>query len=170
MTFVQVNDATAAGLFDQATWHERSGNYPAALNLLDQLIRAYPRVAALHLKRGSVFWLKQEFRQAVGCFDRAIVLDPGNAEAYFCKATAQQSLGEDAAAIAGYEKTLVIRPDYVEALNNKAVLLKEAGRVADAIQAYKAAIAIRPDCAEAWVGKSLCELLLGDFEIRLAIL
>ena len=144
--------------------HQQSGDFPAALQLIDRLVDTYPAMAALHLKRGAIRWSNKQFHQAIESFDQASRLEPGNADAFFCKATAHQSLGQDAQALADYERTLAIHPRHVQALNNKAVLLREAGRVREAITAYEKAIGADPNCSQAWVGKALCELLLGDWE------
>lgn len=156
-------DMTAAALFDRAAAYQESGDHDSALSLLEQLIDRYPCLATLHLKQGSVFWAARKYHHALHSFDRAIALDDENAEAHFCKATALQALGQAESALKCYDTALAIRPDYVEALNNKAVLLKETGRVEDALRTYGLATNARPDCTQAWVGKSLCELLLGNF-------
>jgi len=164
MNSPRVSDATAARLFDQASSLERAGDFPAALKLMARLVDAHPAMATLHMKHGAIFWSNGEFERAIASFDQAIRLEPGNAEAFFCKASAQQSLGEDQDALANYDRALTVRPTYVEALNNKAVLLREAGDVEGAIMTYSAAIQADPDCVQAWVGKALCELLMGDLE------
>ena len=159
----RVTDAKAAQLFDRAAVYQQSGDFPAALQLLDQLVDAYPAVAALHLKRGTVLWSGRHFPEAIESFNQAVNLEPSNAEAFFCRATAHQSLSQDEHALADYERALAINPRHVQALNNKAVLLREAGRVRAAINAYVAAIDADPNCTQAWVGKAICELLLGDY-------
>lgn len=164
MSFGRVTDAAAAQLFDQASSHQQAGELPAAIAVMARLVKAYPAMAALHIKHGTILWSNGDFERAIASFDQAISLEPANAEAYFCKASAQQSLQADQDALANYDRALAIRPAYVEALNNKAVLLKEAGDVRAAIAAYRAAIDAEPSCVQAWTGKALCELLTGDFE------
>lgn len=164
MTFGRVADAAAARLFDQVSSYQRSGDFPAALEVMARLVSAYPAIATLHMKQGTILWSNNEFQRAIASFDQAIKLEPDNAEAVFCKASVQQSSGNDRDALENYDRALTIRPHYVEALNNKAVLLREAGDVEGALKAYGAAIRVEPTCVQAWVGKALCELLLGDFE------
>ena len=160
----RATDVRAAQLFEQAALYEQSGDFPAALRLLDQLIDAYPAVASLYLKRGTIQWSGKNFEKAIESFDQAARLEPGNADTFFCRATAHQSRGDGDRAMIDYERALAIRPQHLQALNNKGVLLREAGRVREAITTYEHAIDADPNCSEAWVGKALCELLVGQYQ------
>ena len=93
-------------------------------------------------------------------FEKAIRLNPKDAQYHFERGNALQELNRLDEAIASYENSSRLRPRYVEAYNNLGIVLKEIGRFDEALANYDKAISLKPDYAEAYSnrGNTLKEL------------
>ena len=74
-------------------------------------------------------------------FDKAIELDPKNAEAYYKRGNSKYRLGKDEEAIKDYDKAIELNPQYAEAYyyrgHAKFLFGKILGEKEDAIEDYK---------------------------------
>ncbi len=61
-------------------------------------------------ERGRVSWFRKDYPAAVAQLDRAIVLDPKNAEAYYFKGLSLRQMGDDEGALTGMKKALELDP------------------------------------------------------------
>jgi len=102
---------------------------------------------------------QSRFQEAVTLLRRAVVQDPGSAEAWGNLGNALTALGSEEA-IAQYEKALGLDPRYVEAHNNFGNALLAFKRPEQAIAHFEQALAIRPNAAEVYnnLGNALAAL------------
>ena len=101
---------------------------------------------------------------AVGCFERALSLRPGDPTALYNLATARKEQGRLEDAAWAYGEAIGKRPGYAEAHHNLGMVLKVQGKAPEAAAALREAIRLKPDYAMAHL--SLAALLLeqGDLE------
>jgi len=59
-----------------------------------------------------------EYKKAIGCFEKAIQINPNYAAAYNNLGNALKELGEYQKAISCYEKAIEINPNHADAHNN----------------------------------------------------
>ncbi|MEG4070227.1 hypothetical protein QUA42_23280, partial [Microcoleus sp. Pol11C2] len=139
---------------------------------------------------------KQEYLEAVGAYDRQIILTPDSIAALNNKGNALRGLGDlqaglsefEAAkqsyydAIAAFNSALLIAPDYIAALNNKGNALRclgdlqaglsefEAAKLSyyDAIAAFNCTLLIAPDSIAALNNKGNALRGLGDLQAGLS--
>ncbi len=71
--------------------------------------------------RGAAHMAKDEYDQAIACFDKAIRIEPSFAEAYCNRGTAYYEKGQYDAAVADFGKAIEIEPDFAQAYYNRAV-------------------------------------------------
>jgi tetratricopeptide (TPR) repeat protein len=83
-------------------------------------------------------------KEAVSDYDRAITLDAGNAEAYFCRGNAHLALGDLEAAVADFDSAIARDPSYVDAMSNRGVAFERMESWSKALQSYKDVLAIDP--------------------------
>jgi tetratricopeptide (TPR) repeat protein len=96
--------------------------------------------------------------------ERAAVLAPGEAEAWFRVSLVRQDRRDLAGAIAALERALALQPQRVDALVNLGIVLQEGGRLDDALRAYGRAYRLReqsfgriahalatPGCGRLWL-------------------
>ncbi len=118
--------------------------------------RAYwtPALPARPLQAQAIFdealrhHLAGRTAEAVAGYERAILLNPGHAEAHNNLATALLAAGRIQDAVERYCQALLLQPDYADALNNLAVALIAQGRIADGVLCYERAIALEPGRAD----------------------
>ncbi|WP_416667520.1 tetratricopeptide repeat protein [Egbenema bharatensis] len=83
-----------------------------AYDFLQGGFNRYPDNAILHIARGQLHFLRDDYVQAKADFDRAIALDPDFAVAYFWRSRTQPN---PQAAISDLDRAISINPTYVEA-------------------------------------------------------
>jgi predicted negative regulator of RcsB-dependent stress response len=100
--------------------------YQTALRFLDKSLTICPD-AAIYSNRGIVLYELRQLDAAVASYDRAIALEPGNAEAYSNRGNALKDLGRLDAAVASYDQAIALRPDIGEVRYNKSLALLLGG-------------------------------------------
>jgi tetratricopeptide (TPR) repeat protein len=87
--------------------------------------------------------------EAIKPYQRALQLDPDNAEVHKNLGNALLQNGQADEAIAQYRSAVEIKPDYAEARYNLAVALGLEGKLDEAIEQYRKTVEIKPDYADA---------------------
>ena len=99
--------------------------------------------------------------EAAAFFSRAVVVQPGNADAYSNLGNALKELKRLDAAVATYDKAISLKPDYAEIYCNRGNALQELKRLEAAVASYDKAISLKPDYAEAYCN---CGLALQELK------
>jgi tetratricopeptide (TPR) repeat protein len=86
---------------------------------------------------------------ALESFDRALMLQPDQAEVLTNRGVALHQLRRFDQALASYDRALAVEPDYAEALANSGNSLRELKRHDEALASYDRALAIKPDYVDA---------------------
>ena len=82
------------------------GQVDYAQTELQQAVRLKPESAEIHYSLGEIYSRKDMFKEAKPEFTKAIQLDSTYAEAYNALGFTEESLGDDAAALAAYNKAI----------------------------------------------------------------
>ena len=75
--------------------------------------------------KGNEHYYKNEYNEAIECYDKAIKIEPNDALAWDTKGIALVNLGKNNEAIECYAKAIEIDPSYTLAQDNKTNLLRE---------------------------------------------
>jgi tetratricopeptide (TPR) repeat protein/tRNA A-37 threonylcarbamoyl transferase component Bud32 len=102
--------------------------------------------------------------EAVRCYDKALELDPRDAEVWNNKGDCLDSLGRREEAIRCCERALELNPRDATAWNNKGAILDSLGRTEEAIRCYDRALELDPRDAKAWINKGRSLGTLGRHE------
>ena len=86
-----------------------------------------------------------DYDSAIANYDRAIALDPDDADAYHNRGIAKDAQGDYAAAIADFDRAIALEPDGADVYHNRGVAKAEQGDYAGAIADYDRVIALDPD-------------------------
>jgi tetratricopeptide (TPR) repeat protein len=159
---VPENDrAYGDALTAKAAWMERNGNRQAALAF-------YRQAAGVYAKRGAD-------RDAAGCYDSILGLDPADIDALFLKGAAllnQYSPSKPASMLADAEACFAAvhekDPSHAGALTGLGRCRYEAGRFEDSIMFYDHALARAPADYEALVHKAFALKRLLRFDEAVA--
>jgi len=136
-------------LFQQATAHHQAGQLPQAEALCRQILKHSPiHSGALHLLGGIAFQAEHVIK-ALGLFDRAIQVNPDDAEAFYSRGNALYVLQRCPEAVESYDQAILLKPDFAEAHHNRGSVLHMLQQFQAAIESYDKAILLKPDYEEA---------------------
>jgi serine/threonine-protein kinase len=127
----------------------RSGRVREGLDLLAWLFRERPDHPSLHLAQGKALYEKHDLDGAIACYQKALDLDPKNAQAHNNLGAALYAKGDLDGAIACWKKALGLAPKYAYAHSNLGTALKDKGDLGGAIACYQKALGLDPKKAYA---------------------
>ncbi|WP_374444879.1 tetratricopeptide repeat protein [Stella sp.] len=125
------------------------GDEGAALALLDETVRAAPRLAPAWSALGLARLAAGDAAGAAEALARAEALDPGDADIPYNRAAAERERDRYEAALAALGRALERRPGFVAARLHRGFVRLEQGRPVEAEAELDAALAARPDHAAA---------------------
>ena len=109
-------------------------------------------------------------------FDKSLVFDPNNSDAWYAKGLAQEKLGEKDKAQKSFDESKKINHDRYTSLVNDGIADLTNIRYAEALESFDKAILINPDISDAWYykGQALYNLqryleAVGSFDKALII-
>ncbi len=101
--------------------------------------------ASMWCNRGYALEQLGLLEDALGCYGRALELDPGYALAWSNMGVIHEKLKEHSKAMKCFNEALRINPDYPGALYNRACLLAVTGDLEGALESLKRAVALSDD-------------------------
>jgi tetratricopeptide (TPR) repeat protein len=106
--------------------------------------------AQLWFNRGNAYSEKEAYDQAIGCYQKAIAINPDKYDAYYNMGYAHGKNDDYDQAIECYQKAIAIKSNMHEAYNNMGDAHEKNGDYTQAIECYQKAIDIKPDKYEAY--------------------
>lgn len=103
---------------------------------------------------GLSLYNQDRFEESVQAYDKAIEIDPQDAETWNNKGIALGILGRYGEALEAFEQATAINSSYAEAWYNMGVIFDFQERYVDAIGAYNTATQINPSYEKAWYNKN----------------
>jgi tetratricopeptide (TPR) repeat protein len=100
--------------------------------------------------QGASSLSKNDYKTALPLFEKAVVVNPKFAEAWFSLAYCKSELGNTNAAIGDYKTTIRLKPDMHDAHWNLAGLYFRNKQYKEAAAAFKEAVGLKPDEAEGY--------------------
>jgi protein O-GlcNAc transferase len=125
------------------------GRFGEASTLLEPVCSGGCPDARAWFLLGACRSAQRAFDMALAAFDRAIELDPGNAELHFSAGCACEGLDDLPSALTRYERALALDPRCAGALQNRGIVLTRLGRVEEAVESNRAFAAAFPDRTDA---------------------
>ena len=108
--------------------------------------------------------LDGRYNQSLQAFQRALDLDPDDAEAWRGRALAYSGLKDHDEALKASDKAVEIDPGYGQAWLDRGILLREMGRAEEALFALDRALSIQPDNLDALSIKAEALTVLGRYQ------
>jgi tetratricopeptide (TPR) repeat protein len=162
--------------------HGRLGSLFLQMGLIDEAIAELE--LAVKLKADSAVYgnlglavsFKDETEKAIGCYKKAIWIDPANAEAYYNLGNIYLAQDRPAEAAGEYQKAIKAKPDYSKAYANLGVALSWMGRNDESVGKFRRAAELDPNNVEAHFNlaaaltdKGLNDEAIAEFEKGLKI-
>jgi serine/threonine-protein kinase len=137
-------------------WTELAlANAAKATSQNSNLPQAYVTLGGIHNATGKNELALEEFQ-------RALQLDPRNADALNGLAHSYENSGRTADAEAAYRKAIALRPDYWNGYNNLGNFYERQGRHDDAVAQLQRVIELTPDNAQAYSNLGVVYINRGD--------
>lgn len=105
-----------------------------------KVLELEPGHAAAHINLGTLYYNRQDFRQAEAHYRKAVEADPRYALAYFDLGNVLDETGRVEEAIRSYKTALVLAPTYADAHYNLALAYEKTRRPRQALQHWRAYI------------------------------
>jgi serine/threonine-protein kinase len=137
-------------------WTELAlANGAKATALNSSLPAAYVTLGGVHNATGKNDLAMEEFQ-------RALQLDPRNADAIKGLAHSYENAGRLADAEAAYQRAIALRPDYWDGYNSLGNFYNQQGKYNDAIAQFQRVIGLTPDNAQAYSNLGAVYVDAGD--------
>ena len=140
--------------------HYQNGQYGDAETLAISITEQFPGHQFGWKVMGALLEKTGRKSEALNANQKAVQLEPEDAEAHYNLGNTLMGLGRLEEAEASYKQTIALKSDYAEARNNLGMTLQALGRLEEAEASYRHAIALKSDYAEAHsnLGNTLKEL------------
>src|SRR2546427_218566 len=147
---------------EEAQAFVEEGNYDAALECYDRLLRARPEEPSAWFDRAEILVLLDRSEEALQCYARVLDVDRGNARATYERANLLFGLGRLSVAVDALRDALRLEPSKSRDVVPKAEQLRRAGHPSEAIRLLQAVLEITPDDPRAILGLGDAFIDLGD--------
>ncbi len=124
--------------------------------------------ASDHVNQGHEYFQEGKYDEAAAEFQKAIELDPENANAHRNMGSVYSRQDKLEEAVAAYEKAIEIDPDYGEAYGEMAGALADLDRIPEAVAAGEKGVELAPDYAVGHYNLALAYRLQGELEKAIA--
>src|SRR3989441_8660910 len=149
-------------LREEAQAFVEEGNYDAALECYDRLLRARPEETSVWFDRAEILVLLDRPEEALQCYARILEVDRGNARATYERANLLFGLGCVPDAVDALRDALRLEPSKSRDVVPKAEQLRRDGHPNEAIRLFQAVLEITPDDPRAILGLGDAFIDLGD--------
>jgi tetratricopeptide (TPR) repeat protein len=154
--------AAAKALIQRGLDAYHAGRNDEALSALGEAIARDPRNASIHVDRGNVWYVQQEYQSAIADFSEAILLDSHYAAAYNNRAFAWNALGEQEQAITDFNAAIRLQANFGRAYNGRGRAFQAKGMIDTAIADFTEAIRLSPNYAAAYENRSAAYAKKGN--------
>lgn len=119
--------------------------------LWSQGIKLFPGTASVaYNNRGDAYSSSGNYRQAIMDYNKAIEINPKDADAYYNIGNAYNALGEYPSAISNYTAAIKLNPQHAQAYNNRGSIYSNTGNYQEAVRDFMTAVKINPGYAKAY--------------------
>jgi len=144
--------------------HYKNKRYEHAEKLAISITREFPNHQFSWKILGAVFNQTGRISDGVTANQKAVRIDPKDAEAYNNLAVGLQEINNFKDAETSYRKAIFLNPDYAEAHSNLGNILEKIGQLEEAEVMHRKAIILNPDYADAHNNLGVTLKELGLFE------
>lgn len=149
-------------LREEAQAFVEEGDYDAALECYDRMLRARPEETSVWFDRAELLVLLDRPEEALQCYTRILDVDRGNRQASYERANLLFGLGRLSAAVDALREALRLEPSKSRDVVQKAEQLRRDGHPNEAVLLFRAVLEIAPDDPRAILGLGDTLIDLGD--------
>ena len=156
----------AASVQDDLTLGEefmRLENWPVAVTYFEEALKENPSLGQAWYGKGVSLCEMGKHDEGINALERAIQLEPKNAEYLYTAGACHEWKGKDGwkSAEAYYKKAIELMPQQAQLHHKLASLYAQEGKCEDAIPEYRKALAVNPDYFISYNNLGTCYLVLN---------
>jgi tetratricopeptide (TPR) repeat protein len=164
-TQTEEQSSRAQNYFEEGNALLKKGDFEKSVKAFQAAIQLSPHNASgCFLNMGYAFKQRGRIDEAILCYEKAVLLQPGYVDAYCNLGNAYKDKGELTRAIGCYEKALALYPADADSLYNLGNIFREQGKFDEAIDYYRKALKIRNDHLDAQ--SNLCVVLKDKGDLK----
>jgi len=118
-------------------------NFAKARQAFSQAVESFPQLDGAYYRIAQIDYLRNDYSNALPNIQRALALNPNEAEYYFVLASCLKDR-DGAAAISAATKAVTINPNVADFHNLRGILLERAGDDIHAIESFRRATQLAP--------------------------
>ncbi len=141
-----------------------NGNPDAQRQALERLVELYPSDPRAHNQLGIYLLGRQEWAGAAAEYRKAIELDPEFSQPYNQLGYALRFLTDYDGAERAFTRYIELLPGEPNPYDSYGELLMKTGRFTESIETYRKALEVDPHFVPSFVGISLDQMYLGDYD------
>ena len=141
-------------------------NSDESLASVEAHLRENPQDAAAWNVKGVFHAQREEFGEALRCFDQALQIDSNLAAAHSNKGRVLLTLGPEKAkeALKSFDRALKLKPDDIDTLRDKAYALRASNKPKEELALYKRMSELAKDVEGIWLRLGDLQLETGDIK------
>jgi len=143
-------------------WELKDKSNPLKLHRRIRILDRYGLIAGIYLNRGVAYAKQGKYAVAISNFDKAIELDPDDADTYFNRGNAYDELGQSTKAFSDYNKAIQLNPRQPLAYYNRGTAYRDLEQYERALLDFTEAIKLNPKFAEAYLNRGIVYEHLGQ--------
>jgi len=124
------------------------GKHEVAIEYIGKAIGVHGTNATFYVSLGNVYRALQRTTDSIACYQRAIHVAPGFADAHYRLGNSMMDQWKLEEAVNCYRRALELKPDYAEAYSNLGVALENQGHLDEAVASYRQVVQLRPNDVE----------------------
>src|SRR5207247_581518 len=155
-------------LREEAQAFVEEGDYAAALECYDRLLRSRPEETSVWFDRAELLVLLDRPEEALQAYTRILDVDRGNRQASYERANLLFGLGRLSVAIDALREALRLDPSKSRDVVQKAEQLRRDGHPTEAVLLFHAILEVAPDDPRAILGLADTFTDLGDADAAVA--
>lgn len=160
---IDIDPQTPGALENRASLLETMGKHKEAL----EKANSTQDLAKVWYNRAVALRNEGKFDKAITAYDKAIELDPQDAEAKIDKGLTFLVMGRFNESLAAYDEALEIEPDSSYTWIEKGLVLSRMEQFNESLVAYEEALRIDPTNPQAWAGKGSTLSQMGRYDVAL---
>ena len=106
-------------------------------------------LAPAFFETGMTYYAQKKYKPAIAAYDKAVKIDPNNAEYVYSRCVSKSWANDNAGARADCQTATKLKPDYVDAWATLGRAYEDLGQTDKAVETYKKVLSLDPKNAAA---------------------
>jgi serine/threonine protein kinase/tetratricopeptide (TPR) repeat protein len=135
-----------------------------AVNSCNKALSLNESITSVRITLGRIYTEQGKYRDALDEFEKVLLVDPKNSDAYRGKATVYMSMGKTSEAELSYKEAIKMKPDYWSGYGKLGVFYFQQGKYAEAAAQFQQVITLNPNNASGYRNLGAMYSMMNRFD------